>query len=69
MIVIETNRLVLREIISSDFDDLYRMNSDPVIMKYVGDGSIRNREQMESEMRLLISYYVRKPILIGHQSY
>lgn len=61
MEVIETKRLILREIEKEDFDELYRMNSDPLIMKYVGDGSTRNREQMTDELELLISHYTRKP--------
>lgn len=61
MNVLETKRLILREIQKNDFDELYRMNSDPVIMKYVGDGSTRNRGQMIRELEMLISHYVRKP--------
>jgi len=59
--VLETARLILREINEDDFDDLYRMNSDPLIMKYVGDGSTRNLEQMIKELEILISHYSRKP--------
>src|SRR5688572_3021084 len=59
--VLETKRLILRQIHDDDFDELYRMNSDPVIMKYVGDGSTRNREQMMKELEMLISHYTRKP--------
>ena len=44
--VLETSRLILREIQTEDFDDLFRMNSDPQVMKYVGDGSTRNHDQM-----------------------
>lgn len=61
MKVVETKRLILREILRSDFDDLYRMNSDPIIMKYVGDGSTRSEEQMKAELEMLISHYTRKP--------
>jgi ribosomal-protein-alanine N-acetyltransferase len=61
MILFETHRLILREILSSDFDELYRMNSDPIIMKHVGDGSTRSKEQMKGELEMLISHYVRKP--------
>jgi ribosomal-protein-alanine N-acetyltransferase len=61
MKILETKRLILREIVNSDFDELYRMNSDPTIMKYVGDGSTRNREQMKNELGMLISHYTRKP--------
>ena len=61
MILFETKRLILREILSSDFDELYRMNSDPIIMKHVGDGSTRSEEQMKGELEILVSHYVRKP--------
>lgn len=37
------------------------MNSDPEVMKYVGDGSTRTRAQMLQEMDTLISHYLRKP--------
>jgi RimJ/RimL family protein N-acetyltransferase len=30
--ILETERLILREINEDDFDDLYRMNSDPLII-------------------------------------
>ncbi|UZR95266.1 GNAT family N-acetyltransferase [Chondrinema litorale] len=61
MLVLETDRLQLRHIVPADFDDLFRMNSDPEIMKYVGDGSVRNKEQMKQELEMLISHYTRKP--------
>lgn len=59
--LLETTRLRLRQITSNDFDDLYRMNSDPDVMKFVGDGSVRTREQMVHEMEALMSHYLRKP--------
>lgn len=61
MKVLETRRLLLREIDEGDFDELYRMNRDPEIMKYVGDGSVRNRDQMVKELEMLITHYTRKP--------
>lgn len=60
-IVLETTRLILRHIQPSDFDNLLRMNSDPEVMKYVGDGSIRNHQQMLNEINLLMSYYSKRP--------
>ena len=61
MIVLETQRLLLRHITPDDFSNLYRMNSDPEVKKYVGDGSVRNKEQMLMELDMLISHYTRKP--------
>jgi ribosomal-protein-alanine N-acetyltransferase len=59
--ILETTRLILREIQKEDFDDLFRMNSDPQVMKYVGDGSTRDHDQMLRELDMLMSHYVRKP--------
>jgi ribosomal-protein-alanine N-acetyltransferase len=59
--ILTTKRLLLREIEPKDFNDLFRMNRDPEIMKYVGNGSIRTREQIENEMEMLMSHYIRKP--------
>ena len=55
------HRLILRPIQLSDFNELFRMNSDPMVMKYVGDGSTRDHEQMLKEMEMLISYYYKRP--------
>jgi ribosomal-protein-alanine N-acetyltransferase len=59
-VVLETDRLFLREIVPADFNELYRMNSDPETMKYVGDGSTRSHEQMQSELKMLMSHYIKK---------
>lgn len=61
MTIVETDRLILRQVTPGDFEHLFIMNSDPVVMKYVGDGSTRNREQMIVELDMLISHYTRKP--------
>jgi RimJ/RimL family protein N-acetyltransferase len=37
---IETDRLLLRPETEADCDDIYRMNIDPDVMRFVGDGSI-----------------------------
>ena len=61
MLPTDTRRLSFRPINAADFDSLLRMNSDPEVMKYVGDGSVRNRPQMLLELDMLISHYTRKP--------
>lgn len=60
-ILLKTKRLILRRITPDDFDDIFSMNSDPEVMKYVGDGSVRTREQMLQEMEMLLSHYIRNP--------
>ncbi len=44
-ILLETERLVLRRYERDDLDRLTRLNTDPEVMRYIGDGSLRDREQ------------------------
>jgi RimJ/RimL family protein N-acetyltransferase len=46
---LETARLYLRQFTPDDLDDLYRIYSDPEIMKYVGQGT-RTREETENAL-------------------
>jgi RimJ/RimL family protein N-acetyltransferase len=60
-IILETERLLLREFCKEDFDELYRMNRDPEIMKFVGDGSTRNHQEQIDELERLIQNYSKRP--------
>jgi RimJ/RimL family protein N-acetyltransferase len=40
-----TSRLILRGWRDDDLDPLAAMNADPEVMRYIGDGSVRDREQ------------------------
>lgn len=44
-ILLETERLALRRYERDDLDRLTRLNTDPEVMRYIGDGSLRDREQ------------------------
>ena len=44
-ILLETGRLILRRYERDDLDRLDRLNSDVEVMRYIGDGSLRSREQ------------------------
>ena len=35
-VILETSRLILRELIEDDASDVYRMNSNPNVMRYLG---------------------------------
>jgi RimJ/RimL family protein N-acetyltransferase len=43
-VVIETERLVLRELEPTDEDALARMFADPEVMRWIGTGGVRTRE-------------------------
>jgi RimJ/RimL family protein N-acetyltransferase len=49
-IILETKRLLLREFVQEDFQELFRMNADREIMQYVGDGATRNYEEQKEEL-------------------
>jgi RimJ/RimL family protein N-acetyltransferase len=45
MTELTTPRLILRRWREDDLDALAAMNADPEVMRYVGDGSVRDRQQ------------------------
>jgi RimJ/RimL family protein N-acetyltransferase len=45
VIMLETDRLSLRRWQDDDLDDLAAMNADPEVMRYILDGSVRDRQQ------------------------
>ncbi|MCB9249875.1 MAG: GNAT family N-acetyltransferase [Ignavibacteriales bacterium] len=45
MIITETNRLILREFIFEDAENLYKLNSDPEVIKYTGDNAFQSVEE------------------------
>ena len=49
---IETKRLLLRAESESDCDDIYKINTDPAVMRYVGDGSVMSLSRDELLDRL-----------------
>lgn len=52
-----TPRLALREFVVTDFDELYRLDSDPIVMRYVNDGrGLTRGEVRHALVRMLASY-------------
>ncbi len=47
-IFLETKRLTLRRYEVDDLDRLDQLNSDAEVMRYIGDGSLRTREQTKA---------------------
>ena len=44
-VVIETDRLILREFVEDDAEAFFRLNSDPEVVRFVPDGSFANVEE------------------------
>ncbi|CAN5304881.1 hypothetical protein BH10PSE19_BH10PSE19_10500 [soil metagenome] len=56
-IILETKRLILKTIALSHFEDLFALRSDPEVMKYIGDGSIQTKEEVENFIKCGAGYY------------
>jgi len=56
-ILLETERLILRRVTLADGKDIARMNSDPQVMRYVGDGKPRSKEMSEAGVRRMLRMY------------
>ncbi|MBL7261565.1 GNAT family N-acetyltransferase [Paractinoplanes lichenicola] len=49
-----TERLLLREWREDDLDTLAEINADPEVMRYIMDGSVRDREQTAAGLRRMM---------------
>src|SRR5688572_134453 len=54
---LETKRLILKTIDPSQLDDLFSLRSDPDVMKYIGNGSIQTREEVEHFIKCGAGYF------------
>jgi [ribosomal protein S5]-alanine N-acetyltransferase len=53
---LETLRLAMREFVPEDSDDLYRLNGDPRVMRYIGDGKPATLARHADIMRRVLGY-------------
>ena len=58
---LDTQRLALREIGAADIEALYRLDRDPGVMRYIGDGSVGTREGATAAVARAIRYYALYP--------
>jgi RimJ/RimL family protein N-acetyltransferase len=54
VITLRTDRLLLRGWRDHDLDTLAALNADPEVMRYILDGSVRDRQQSEQALRKMI---------------
>jgi RimJ/RimL family protein N-acetyltransferase len=66
---LETLRLSMRDFTPDDFDDLYALNSDPRVMKFIADGKPSTRDEVARALRRFVRYKALYPDLgIWHAS-
>ena len=56
-----TQRLRLREFSPADLDDVFRLDSDPRVMRYVGDGRVATRKSVGEALSRAAPYYRNYP--------
>ena len=59
--LLETERVVLRRYVRDDLDRLDRLNSNVDVMRYIGDGSLRTREQTAAGIVRTLRIYENFP--------
>jgi len=56
-IFVETQRLILRDIVEGDLIDLYELDSDPEVHKYLGNKPVQNIEQSKEIIKHIRQQY------------
>lgn len=57
--ILETERLLLREITLNDKEALFQLHTDPAVQKYTGEPLVESIEEMERAIQTRISDYVK----------
>lgn len=57
-IFIESERLLLRELLLSDIDGMYELDSDPEVHKYLGNNPVNNKDQLLSVIEFIRQQYI-----------
>ena len=60
-ILLETPRLVLREMTLDDLDDLCELDGDPEVMRFIDGGRTRTREQIRPRLERILDGYREHP--------
>ena len=55
--MIETERLLLREITQDDKEDLFKLHSNPEVQKYTGEPVVESMEEIEKAIWTRINDY------------
>lgn len=55
-ILIETERLLLREITLNDKEALFKLHSDPVVQKYTGEPVVKSNEEIKKAIQQRINH-------------
>lgn len=57
-IVVETERLILREILPTDVDGLFNLDSDPEVHRYLGNKIVKDKDQIVDLINFIRQQYI-----------
>lgn len=57
-IFVETERLILREILQTDVEGLFQLDSDPEVHRYLGNKTVDNKEQIIAMINFIRQQYI-----------
>lgn len=55
--VVETKRLILREIVPEDLDGLFELDADPEVHRYLGNKPVQNKDQVREVIAMIRRQY------------
>lgn len=58
----ETERLILRELLTTDIDGMFELDSDPVVHKYLGNNPIKTKEEAIKAISFIRQQYVERGV-------
>lgn len=61
-IFVETERLILREILPTDLEGMFELDSNPVVHKYLGNNPVKSREESEKYIQSIREQYIDRGI-------
>lgn len=57
-IFVETERLILRELLPTDVDGMYELDSDPAVHKYLGNNPVKDKAQIIEVINFVRQQYI-----------
>jgi RimJ/RimL family protein N-acetyltransferase len=54
---IETERLILRDILQDDLNELFELDSNPIVHKYLGNQPVKSINEIEVVINFIIEQY------------
>lgn len=61
-LILETNRLIMRELVPSDATSMFELDGNPEVMKYLGGETMQSASEMVPVIEYIRSQYIEKGI-------